>query len=85
MPPTINYKFWFDDIHVALITLDRVAYRVRRDCLESASCPLKRLIAEASKTADKETSFGCPIVHLSLPSAEVEAFLEVVTDPKGNE
>ena len=85
IPPTINYKFWFDDFHVALVTLDHVAYRVRRDCLENASRHLTRLIAEATKTADKETPFGCPIIPLNLPSSSLEHFLEVVTDPKGNE
>ncbi|KAM5544913.1 hypothetical protein V8D89_001811, partial [Ganoderma adspersum] len=78
-------KFWFDDLHVVLLSSDRVAFRVRRDCLEAASHRLQHLIADASKTADKRSPFGCPIVHLDVVSAGLEPFLEVVTDPMGNE
>ncbi|KAI1786577.1 hypothetical protein LXA43DRAFT_1033247 [Ganoderma leucocontextum] len=85
IPPTINYKFWFDDVHVALITSDRIAYRVRSNCLRSASHHLADLITGATKTADKESSFGCPIVHLDIPSARLEPFLDVVTDYMGHE
>ena len=84
IPPTINYKFWFDDLHVVLLSSDHVAFRVRRDCLEDVSWRLTHLIAEARKSPDKESFFGCPVVHLDVSSANLEPFLEVVTDPNGN-
>ena len=81
---TINYKFWFDDLHVVLLSSDNVAFQVRSDCLEAASPHLQRLIAEASKTEHKRSSYGCPVVHLEVSSANLEPLLEVVTDPDGN-
>ncbi|PIL28400.1 hypothetical protein GSI_09551 [Ganoderma sinense ZZ0214-1] len=80
-------KFWFDDIgiHVALVTTDRIAYRVRRDCLESVSRRLQHLIAKASKVVDKESPFGCSTVSLDIPSSRLKPFLEVVTDSMESE